>query len=150
VTVRTATGAQPGLDAPRREARPWWRWFLLFGLLVMAGVPLLPAVGRQIAYAPIAAVALCAGVRWHRPADPRPWYLLIAAGVTSFGGVCWWAVEFALTGDRAYPSVGDVLYTSSYPPIIGGLATWVHRCTSSPTSCSAPRRCTPRWPAPPG
>jgi diguanylate cyclase (GGDEF)-like protein len=118
-----------------REERAWWRWYLLFGLVVMAVAPVLPAVGRQCLYGVVglsALVALFIGVRWHRPAAPRPWRLFAAGVAASLGAVVWWIVELIMTGRFSFASVGDFLYLSAYPLIIAGLTTWVRRDRTRP------------------
>jgi diguanylate cyclase (GGDEF)-like protein len=126
---------QPGALGQCWEASAWWRWYLLSGLVAMATVPMLPNVGRQVVYGVVgcsAVVALLIGVRWHRPAAPRPWRLFTAGAVASLGGVVWWAFELALTGVRVFPSAGDLMYFCTYPFLIAGLATWVRRDRNRP------------------
>ena len=61
-----------------------WRGFLVCGLAVMAAYFALPDTDRVAAagstvFAYSAAVAVIVGVRRHRPANPRTWYLIAAA-----------------------------------------------------------------------
>jgi signal transduction histidine kinase len=61
-----------------------WRGFLVGGLAVMAAYFALPDTDRVAAagstvFAYSAAVAVIVGVRRHRPANPRTWYLIAAA-----------------------------------------------------------------------
>jgi diguanylate cyclase (GGDEF)-like protein len=126
---------RPGLRGQGHDARAWWRWYLLSGLVVMAIAPALPRVVRQAVYGVVglsAVVALLVGVRWHRPADRRPWRLLTAGVAASLGAVIWWVFELALTGARYFPSAGDLMYFSTYPFLIVGLATWVRRDRNRP------------------
>ena len=63
---------------------PIWRAFLLGGLGVLAVYFLLPDTDRvTAAFSAVlhcsAAVTMAAGIRWHRPANPRPWYLIASA-----------------------------------------------------------------------
>jgi diguanylate cyclase (GGDEF)-like protein len=124
---------------PAAAARRWraqvWRWYLLFGLFVMGAMPFASSVVQQSVYAVMALTAVAAlvlGMRWHRPATAGPWRLFTAAAVASLGATAYWAGEVALTGARAFPSLGDLMYFSLYPLLIAGLATWVRRDRNRP------------------
>jgi signal transduction histidine kinase len=63
---------------------PAWRWFLWGGLGATVVYFLLPdtvrvAAGASALFHYTSAAAVLIGVRWHRPADRWPWYLLAAA-----------------------------------------------------------------------
>lgn len=67
---------------------PAWRGFLGCGLVASVAYFLLPDVERIAAASSAvlhyAAAAVVAGIRLHRPADRRPWYL-VAAALLAFG-----------------------------------------------------------------
>jgi len=63
---------------------PAWRWFLWGGLGATVVYFLLPdtvrvAAGASALFHYTSAAAVLIGVRWHRPADRWPWFLLAAA-----------------------------------------------------------------------
>ncbi len=98
-----------------------WAWFLglgvvgaIFYLLVPSGLP--QDVVYQ-AYGIAAVVAILVGVRGHRPADPRPWYLMAA-------GQALWSIADAIgswdvdiLGNDRFPSPADPFYLLGYPVI---------------------------------
>jgi hypothetical protein len=66
-------------------------------------------------------VALLVGIRWHRPADRRPW-LLIAGGQASFltADILYYILE-SVSHEVPFPSAADVFYLGMYPLVILGL-----------------------------
>ncbi|MGC9669439.1 putative bifunctional diguanylate cyclase/phosphodiesterase [Planosporangium sp. 12N6] len=128
-------GAPGAGRAVARRQRPWWRRYLLVGLVIMAVAPTLPETVRQCLYGAVGASALATliiGARWHRPTFPRPWRLFTAGVAVSLAAVLWWAVEMILRGQIGFPSPGDILFVSAYPLITVALATWVRRDRSRP------------------
>ena len=114
-----------------------WRWYAGLGLGAVILGGFLPVIPRQILYSLVGAstvVAVSVGVRRHRPADRRTWWLFGAGLTCSVLGAGAWAVEYALTGAVGFPSVKDALFLAAYPFLGGGLVSWVRR---------DPRR--PRW-----
>ena len=114
-----------------------WRWYAGLGLGAVILGGFLPVIPRQILYSLVGAstvVAVSVGVRRHRPADRRTWWLFGAGLTCSVLGAGAWAVEYTLTGAVGFPSVKDALFLAAYPFFGGGLVSWVRR---------DPRR--PRW-----
>ncbi len=114
-----------------------WRWYAAVGLGAVVAGGFLPVIPRQALYllvgvSTVAAVAV--GVRLHRPADRRTWWLFGAGLACSVLGAAAWAVDFVLTGDVGFPSVKDALFLAAYPFLGGGMMSWVRL---------DPRR--PRW-----
>jgi hypothetical protein len=69
----------------------------------------------------MSALAVLAGVRWHRPGRAAAWVLFSAGLILSVcGDVAWWYLKNVLHVEP-YPSVADVFYLLSYLPLIGGL-----------------------------
>ena len=68
-----------------------------------------------------AVVAVLFGIRRNRPADRRPW-LLIVAGQASFltADICYYILE-SLADEAPFPSVADLFYLGMYPLVIMGL-----------------------------
>ena len=78
-----------------------WRWYAAVGLGAVVAGGFLPVIPRQALYllvgvSTVAAVAV--GVRLHRPADRRTWWLFGAGLACSVLGAAAWAVDFVLTG----------------------------------------------------
>ncbi|MEV0895305.1 bifunctional diguanylate cyclase/phosphodiesterase [Actinoplanes sp. NPDC049802] len=104
----------------------WWRWWVVGGVLATVGFYLLPA-GSPLSIIEYNAVGLCAGlvilaaVRWNRPPSPAAW-VLFAAGIllSSAGDFTWWYLQH-VRHEEPYPSIADVFYVASYPPLIAGL-----------------------------
>ena len=107
-----------------------WRWWTAVGALATAGNYLLPAgsvaalLGSN-AIGLLASLLVLAGVWWHRPARPVAWVLFSAGLILSVcGDFVWWYLQ-SVRHEEPYPSVADVFYLLSYPPLIGGLVLLV-------------------------
>jgi len=92
---------------------------LLVAYLLIPGLrigPLFNAIGLS------SAIAIVIGVRLHRPDRRRPWDL-VALGLALFvaGDVITYNYDRLFGSELPFPSVGDVLYLSVYPCLIGGL-----------------------------
>ncbi|MGI5177813.1 putative bifunctional diguanylate cyclase/phosphodiesterase [Dactylosporangium sp. CA-152071] len=114
-----------------------WRWYAGLGLGAVVVGAFLPVIPRQALYSLVGAstvVAVVVGVRRHRPAHPRAWWLFTAGLACSVLGAVAWAVDYTLTGEVGFPSAKDALFLAAYPFLGGGLVSWVRR---------DPRR--PRW-----
>src|SRR4051794_34862937 len=89
---------------PRGLRRYAWRYVSGLGLAAVLTGPLLPwGIATQALYGLVGLATIAAavfGIRLHRPAPARPWWLLVAALSTATLGNVYWAVEFALTGLR--------------------------------------------------
>ncbi|WP_106319163.1 putative bifunctional diguanylate cyclase/phosphodiesterase [Actinoplanes italicus] len=103
-----------------------WLWWTAGGALATGCYYLLPAdtVVSLAAYNTIgllSALAVLAGVRWHRPGRAVAWVLFSTGLILSVcGDVAWWYLKNILHVEP-YPSVADVFYLVSYLPLIGGL-----------------------------
>jgi diguanylate cyclase (GGDEF)-like protein len=107
-----------------------WRWYAGLGLGAVVAGTFLPVIPRQILYSLVGAstvVAVVVGVRRHRPAHRRTWWLFGAGLCCSVLGALAWAVDFGLTGDVGFPSAKDALFLAAYPFFGAGLVSWVRR-----------------------
>ncbi|MFC3384160.1 putative bifunctional diguanylate cyclase/phosphodiesterase [Couchioplanes caeruleus subsp. azureus] len=111
----------------RRLRRYAWRYVSGLGAATVLAGPLLPWGATQALYglAGLGSLAAAAvGIRLHRPALARPWWLLVAAISAATLGNVYWTVEFSLTGQRIpFGSLGDLIYLSAYPLLIASLWT---------------------------
>ncbi|MFI5496397.1 putative bifunctional diguanylate cyclase/phosphodiesterase [Actinoplanes sp. NPDC051859] len=126
----STTAAETGPAGLRRYA---WRYVSgVGGLAVLVG-PFLPWGATQALYGAvgIASIAVAIfGIRLHRPALARPWWLLVSAVLMATAANVYWTVEFAVTGQRIpFGSVGDLIYLSAYPLLIASLWTMAGKRT---------------------
>ncbi len=107
-----------------------WRWYL--GSVLFLAVLFVPLRGSDRAVAILSVggitsmlVAIPVGLRLHRPADVRPWYVILAgmAGSVVTNAISYSANTRAAT--PAYPSVVDVLYVGAYVVVVAGFALFV-------------------------
>jgi diguanylate cyclase (GGDEF)-like protein/PAS domain S-box-containing protein len=110
-----------------------WKVFLAVGaLLVIAyfNVPPTPAHHHGI-YDTIgiaSVVAICLGVRLHRPTNTLPWYLFAAGNLAFVSGDMIRAFYETVVGEQApFPGFADVAYLSAYPILIAGVLVLVRR-----------------------
>jgi diguanylate cyclase (GGDEF)-like protein len=103
-----------------------WRWCTAAGTLATAVYYLLPAAGAPsisvyTATGVLSGLIILGAVRWLRPERPGAW-ILFAAGMilSAVGDFVWWYLE-QVRHEEPYPSVADVFYVGSYPPLIAGL-----------------------------
>jgi diguanylate cyclase (GGDEF)-like protein len=102
-----------------------WARYLLVGVLAAAADIVLPVgLVRDVLYCTVAAsgaLAMAAGVRRNRPAEPVAWYL-IAAGMASWvlGGALYASYHHVGRVD-AFASPADAFYLATYPLVAGGL-----------------------------
>ncbi|MFD1365418.1 putative bifunctional diguanylate cyclase/phosphodiesterase [Actinoplanes sichuanensis] len=103
-----------------------WRWCTTAGLLATVVYYLLPA-GTLWSSAGYNTIGLLAGliilvaVRWHRPQRPLAWILFGVGMILSVLGDFTWVYLERVQHVEPYPSVADVFYLASYPPLITGL-----------------------------
>ncbi|HEX5823361.1 MAG TPA: EAL domain-containing protein [Candidatus Limnocylindrales bacterium] len=112
---RIATFLASGRDALALHA---WRIYLAVGGLALLVYLLLPADGIQriliSLFSASAVVAICIGVRLHRPARPRAWLLLaIGLGTIDLGNVVW-AWYSSTTGAIPAVSIADAAFLGGY------------------------------------
>ena len=109
-------------------SRDAWAWYLV--AVVAAGavsLPLGPVEFQAVAGAS-AAVAVAAGISWHRPAAAQAWRMVAAAQATASVALTAWAVVAAVTRRPApYPTGIDIVYLASYLLFAAGLALFVRR-----------------------
>ncbi|AEV83579.1 signal peptide protein [Actinoplanes sp. SE50] len=103
-----------------------WRWWLVAGVSVTGGCALLPSSGlaANLGYNAIgllAALAVLAGVRLHRPERARAWYWLSAGQAATVTGDLLWEYFQYIAHQDPFPSVADVFYLSAYPMLAAGL-----------------------------
>ncbi len=96
------------------------------GALICAGYPLLPAgsVLASLVYTGsglLCVLALVAGLRRHRPANARAWYLFAAGLLTYVTGDIVYEVSGQVLDEHPYPYWDDALYFLAYPIIWAGL-----------------------------
>ncbi|MBK6870497.1 MAG: GNAT family N-acetyltransferase [Kineosporiaceae bacterium] len=103
-----------------------WAGYVAAASLVATGYFLVPRsdLTHLLLYNGIglsAVVAVLFGIRRNRPADRRPW-LLIVAGQASFltADICYYILE-SLADEAPFPSVADLFYLGMYPLVIMGL-----------------------------
>ncbi|OJF12311.1 hypothetical protein BG844_21330 [Couchioplanes caeruleus subsp. caeruleus] len=115
----------------RRLRRYAWRYVSGLGAATVVVGPFLPWAATQALYglAGLASVAAAVvGIRLHRPASARPWWLLVGAVSMATLGNVYWSVEFHLTGQRIpFGSLGDWIYLSAYPLLVASLWTMAGR-----------------------
>ena len=103
------------------------RWFMVVGILSMAGYYALPSRTVQEVFFDVMGVVCLAvigvGIRRHRPSPPVAWWL-IAAGIGCFvvGDVIWSYYTLILHVDKPFPSIADAFYLAGYPVL--ALALW--------------------------
>ncbi len=118
----------------RRHA---WRLHLGCVAVMIAGYFALPpatttpaAVARVVGYMSVgilALVAMIAGIRWHRPAVPRAWWLLVAShSIYVVADLTFYVRHYLLHLD-AFPSYPDVLYIAHLPIVVVALLLLVRR-----------------------
>ncbi|MGI5244156.1 putative bifunctional diguanylate cyclase/phosphodiesterase [Dactylosporangium sp. CA-139066] len=105
-----------------------WRWYAAGGLAAVAAGGFLPVMARQGLYTLVgasAAVAVTAGVRRYRPAEPHSWRIFAAALWCTVAAVFAWAVQYAVAGRVGSPAVKDLPFLASYLLMALGTLAWV-------------------------
>lgn len=115
---------------PGRVSRDAWAWYLVVAAAAGAvSLPLGPVEFQAVAGAS-AAVAVAAGIRWHRPAAGQAWRLVAAAQATASVALTAWAIVAVATRRPApYPTGIDIVYLGSYLVFAAGLALFIRRRT---------------------
>lgn len=119
------------------RTRRAWRWYACLGGLAVGSYFALPSLGAPalagvLVYFAIslsAAVALLAGVRWHRPRRPLPWCLLAAGQALYAVADLVFYLARSVLGIDTFPYYDDVLYLAAYPLFAAGLIGFVRRRT---------------------
>ena len=115
------------MSRPRPRRPPAWALYLTGGGLAIAAYFLLPGGGlaQGVLFVGVAAalpVAIAAGIRVHRPPNPRGWYVLAAAWtVNVFACAVWYLVPVLSGRPLPYPSVADALFITGYLLAVVGL-----------------------------
>jgi diguanylate cyclase (GGDEF)-like protein len=97
-----------------------WRWFLAVAAAVLAVPAAVPAVPLRVTLSMTAVLAACAvlaGVRRHRPAVVAPWLLLVAGAVGYLATLCW------VVDGRQSDVNGPALPALAL--LVAGSATWL-------------------------
>lgn len=104
----------------------WWQGLFVAGVLLVALYFLLaPWISQTTYYTLVGCSAvgsILLGIRLHRPASARPWYLIAWGILFSVAGDAVWNV-YELVGqtEPPFPSVADLLYLGSYPFLMLGI-----------------------------
>jgi diguanylate cyclase (GGDEF)-like protein len=109
-----------------------WRWWVAAGVLAAPAFALFPdhGVAQRVFYNAVgllAALAIVAGVRMHRPERPAMWYWFAAGQLTSTGADIMQTWHVYTYGVAAYPSFADIFYLAAYPMLGLGLLLLVRR-----------------------
>jgi signal transduction histidine kinase len=128
-TMQVALGASRPRPCP--ESSRAWLWYLAACSVAGAAYYIVPAlhvlprwIPKVFLYNGIgvsSVVAIIVGIRRHRPAQARAWYLF-AAGLLSFvtADIIFYTYQDIL-GVHIFPSAADVFYLASYPFVMAGL-----------------------------
>ncbi|MBG0818621.1 bifunctional diguanylate cyclase/phosphodiesterase [Planomonospora sp. ID82291] len=123
--------APPGhVTRPRQGRRalrpPLWLLFLLLGCLLIAVVVVTPGWVGELLWEVIpvvAAVAMAAGIRRHRPPAASAWWLMTAGVAVWAASDLLWTGWYVAAGDAgAVPRWVDLLYVPMYPLVALGLS----------------------------
>ncbi len=111
----------------RRASIGAWRIYLAIGAVALFVYYFLPNEAVQRVYftmfATSSVMAICLGVRMHRPTRARSWLLLAAGlGTINLGNILWAWFEFT-TGNIPYPSIADALFLGGYLTVAVSLLT---------------------------
>jgi diguanylate cyclase (GGDEF)-like protein len=105
--------------------RESWRWYLAVAMAACAAYFVLPATLGTLAFLVIAAssvVAMCVGVRRHRPPGATTtWWWLIAARALWVVGDGLYLYYLMALHQEPYPSPGDIAYLAGYAGLVVGL-----------------------------
>jgi diguanylate cyclase (GGDEF)-like protein len=112
-----------------------WSTYLIGALAASALYVLSPAdswlqTGWAVGLGYVAAAALVAGVRRHRPDPAAPWRWLAAGIAANATGSLVEAIVFRLNPDQGYPSVADAFYVGLYPAFAIALVVLIRRRTA--------------------
>ncbi|MEV0900851.1 bifunctional diguanylate cyclase/phosphodiesterase [Actinoplanes sp. NPDC049802] len=110
---------------PRLPYPPWWRTWLICGLVAAVIYVLLPYGWAAVALATLYSAGSCAvmlaGARRHRPADAAYWRVFAAGVAVWVLSDIVYAVDLLEFGGPHYPSWADAFYLSAYPLLTVGL-----------------------------
>ncbi len=109
-----------------------WLLYLAVAYGLLAGFALVPGMRQGWVFNLIAGsspVAILLAVRMWRPETRTPWYLFalgqalfVAGDVVTYNYSTWFD-----GAELPFPSVGDVLYLSVYPPLVAGILLIIRR-----------------------
>ena len=116
-----------------RRLPPFTPWvsFAVLGVAMIGVYFVISGIGQALLYAAFqfsSAAVIVIGVRMHRPANGRAWYV-IAVGQMMFGigDLTYTFSDFVLQTTVPFPSFADAIYLSAYPLWIFGLISLVTR-----------------------
>jgi diguanylate cyclase (GGDEF)-like protein len=125
MSAELATQRPRGLSARGWLASNAWRVFMAAGLAMTVGYFLLPSVlAQDIGYqlpGMLAVGAVLGGVAIHRPADPRPWFVLAGGLALTTAGDWTWVVLDYVYGVEPFPSVADVFYLAGMGLVVAAV-----------------------------
>ncbi|MET8148780.1 putative bifunctional diguanylate cyclase/phosphodiesterase [Actinoplanes sp. NPDC049668] len=104
------------------------RSYLGLGFLIVAAVPVAPPAvrgGLYISMAVVVLAALVTGIRLHRPAWSRPWWLMVATIGMSVLANLGWSMATTPAGVVRFPSLGDLSYALSMCLLITSAYWWI-------------------------
>lgn len=105
----------------------WLRYsYIVFAIIASIAYFLTPqSMAQNFIYPGIslsAAIMITIGIRIYRPAQRRPWYLLILAQCCWFiGDFLWIVYDIILHQEPPFPSIADIIYLSAYPFLVLGI-----------------------------
>jgi signal transduction histidine kinase len=105
--------------------RTAWRGYLGTGALLTGLYHLLPAgpgAVLNVVVGASAAAAILLGLRRHRPAHRRAWWLIAAAQALFVAGDALFSINDLVLHIEPFPSLADALYLPGYPVLAAGLA----------------------------
>jgi diguanylate cyclase (GGDEF)-like protein len=125
MSLELATRRRRGLNPRELLVREAWKAFAVIGLAMTVGYFLLPSVllqdlGYQVP-GMLAVLAVLAGVAIHRPADPRPWFVLAAGLALSTAGDWTWVVLERVFHVEPFPSIADVFYLAGMGLVVAAV-----------------------------
>jgi diguanylate cyclase (GGDEF)-like protein/PAS domain S-box-containing protein len=120
----------PAVLRPTR--RNLWLWYVAaMGVLTVCYMAVPPLKGYAVVINIIgftSPVAIFVAMRMHKPKAQLAWYLLMIGQLLYFAGDFYtYTYPDLLGGTVGFPSLGDAIYLSVYPALVGGLLLLVRR-----------------------
>ena len=117
---------------PRSPARLAWRLYLVAGavgtLLYLTVPPFHGSAPFMNVLGVTGALAVAAGIRWHRPTSRLPWlFFVVGLGLFWLGDIYTYSYPKLVHREVPFPSIGDAIYLTVYPALMAGLLILVRR-----------------------